>query len=622
MEAAIRLCNFSPTSYSGNMASQFSKDGKYFACLSTDGKLKIWDTVSNSFDQEFTPDFHLTSPCTCLHFIQSDPTANKGASPRKKKRKDSESNYYPNIALGTTSGQLIVYSISKANVECTINGNTNQSINCLSTVDHATVYSGSDQSILVWSLHKRKLLDKWKGGNEKITAILAIPNSDKILTASKNIKMWDVQLKEVLRTFTGHSSDVTFLHYVSPKGKEDAYFITGSKGDRLLNCWNLSDSTSNKNSVASFLMDDTVHTVCIVVANDGSTKMAATIRSGAVHIYQHTLNGKCNKPLKPKTTVQVVSDAGQSKELVKPIRIVGALFRDDETLCVGHGTEVALTFENISVSYHKKVHCLIRKDLRVSKTSKDDQSSKIQTPIISNDVHYLSSHPISVAKTSKRRNDGQMEVPMEKRLENLTINKLDGLQVPKVDNVAQLLMQGLHSKDKSILRTVLCKRDENVIRNTVKRLPIQMLIPLIQELATYVQGKTLSSQIGAIWLKHILQVHAGILISNPELPDLLGSMLGSIESRLTLLTPLNKLKGRLDLLVSQVSRNSTQDTGENEEQALLVFNDKDSSDSDEEDIELENNSESENEWEEDSSDEEPVEENDENTDLESESMSS
>lgn len=58
------------------MALQFSKDGKYFAYISTDGKLKIWDTVSNTFEQEFTPDYHLTSPCTCLHFIPSDIVSN------------------------------------------------------------------------------------------------------------------------------------------------------------------------------------------------------------------------------------------------------------------------------------------------------------------------------------------------------------------------------------------------------------------------------------------------------------------------------------------------------------------------------------------------------------------
>lgn len=56
---------------------------------------------------------------------------------------------------------------------------------------------------------------------------------------------------------------------------------------------------------------------------------------------------KCSKPFKPKTTLQVVSDTGQSNDMVTPIRIIGAIYRDDDTLCIGHGTEIILTFENV-----------------------------------------------------------------------------------------------------------------------------------------------------------------------------------------------------------------------------------------------------------------------------------
>lgn len=53
------------------MSSQFSKDGKYFAKITADGKVKIWETSTNTFKQEFTPNLHLTSPCTCLYWIHN-----------------------------------------------------------------------------------------------------------------------------------------------------------------------------------------------------------------------------------------------------------------------------------------------------------------------------------------------------------------------------------------------------------------------------------------------------------------------------------------------------------------------------------------------------------------------
>lgn len=70
---------------------------------------------------------------------------------------------------------------------------------------------------------------KWKTGNEKITAVQALPSNTKILTASKNIKLWDVAQKEVLKTFTGHSYEVSILQYVNPKENSGDYFISGSK---------------------------------------------------------------------------------------------------------------------------------------------------------------------------------------------------------------------------------------------------------------------------------------------------------------------------------------------------------------------------------------------------------
>lgn len=134
----------------------------------------------------------------------------------------------------------------------------------------------------------------------------------------------------------------------------------------------------------------------------------------------------------------------------------------------------------------------MRKDPRTKSISKGDQTLKTQTPIVNDDVQYLTPQTSSVA-TTKRKSEGKMEIPMEKRLENLTLNKLDGNSgVPKVNNMAHLLIQGLHSKDQNILRTVLYKRDNSIVRNTVKRLPVSVLIPLIQELTQFIKGKTLS----------------------------------------------------------------------------------------------------------------------------------
>lgn len=143
--------------------------------------------------------------------------------------------------------------------------------------------------------------------------------------------------------------------------------------------------------------------------------------------------------------------------------------------------------------------------------------------------------------------------------------------MPQANNVAQLLVQGLHSKDQAILRSVLQQSDETVIRNTVKRLALPAIVSFVRELATMIQGKTQMSCLGSVWLKVVVQQHASVLLSNPDLPELVAPVLGAVESRLQLLNPLNRLSGRLDLLLSHVS---AADVDTHESRPLLIFNDK------------------------------------------------
>lgn len=55
--------------------SEFSPDGKLFAFIDSQGKLKIWETESNQLKQDYIPNMHLNAPCTCFTWINAS-TAN------------------------------------------------------------------------------------------------------------------------------------------------------------------------------------------------------------------------------------------------------------------------------------------------------------------------------------------------------------------------------------------------------------------------------------------------------------------------------------------------------------------------------------------------------------------
>lgn len=576
----------------GLECSSFSEDGKYFCYSGADGKLKVWETESGILSQEYTPNLHLSSPCTCLTWVAS----RNSVSPRKKKKWKSveHGSETDTLALGTTSGNLLLYSLGHGSMVCQLEGGHSSAVNHVAWSRGSNLFSCDDKHIVEWSVADSSVKSKWKVGTERVTCLLVLSDSNSLLAAGCTIGLWDIPSKKLVRRFTGHASEVTSLTLVP--GTEN-YFISAAKNDRLLSAWSLSSRSQDQNSVASFLMEDVG--TCVSLCSTDVTSVVAVTRSGVLHLYRHQLNGKCSKPLKPKVTVQVASDTGQSqsKDAVQPIPIFGAK-KQGSNILIAYGSPVFLSFETVCPRGPDKVLCLVRRDPREKVASRDGVISKVKVPETSENVEYVS-QTAAAAIPTKRGKKPTSDVPMEERLDNLSLTKQEtgSHEPPRSDSLAHLLMQGLHSKDKKILQSVLMKNDPVLISNTVARLSLQCTVPLIKELATLIQGKTVVSKIAVLWLKAVIKSHAGHLMANPDVRDTLSPVLGLVETRLGLLAPLSRLRGRLDLLVEQIGEsnkgNAFGDLGE----SLLVFQDQDSDEGSEiEDIAF--GSESEDHWEE------------------------
>lgn len=205
------------------------------------------------------------------------------------------------------------------------------------------------------------------------------------------------------------------------------------------------------------------------------------------------LCSKCSRPIKPKPSIVMARDKEEQKDaLVQPIPIMGVHFQMDLNLLICYGNTIHLIFENVDVKFNEKIQCLVRSDPTIHKSSHTNATSKVRSPFIGDNVQYKQATPFCGTLAPKRKQDGTLEVPMEQRLENLTLTQSDISKVPRAENVAQLLIQGLHSKDKHILKNVLNQKDETIIRNTIKRLPLTVIQPLLEELTSLLQGKTAS----------------------------------------------------------------------------------------------------------------------------------
>lgn len=180
---------------------------------------------------------------------------------------------------------------------------------------------------------------------------------------------------------------------------------------------------------------------------------------------------------------------------------------------------------------------------------------------------------------------------MDERLHAISIDRPSGSskdrsQPPKADTLATLLAQGLQSQDKTILNNVFQNTNEMVLRNTVKRLPVPVIVPLVLELSKRMHGHAQSGHNLIKWVRVVLTVHTSYLMTFPELVETLSSLYQMMDSRTSMFSRLSRLQGKLDLMLSQVtSQGQEEEETAASQQPLLLYQDE-SSDEDLEDMVL------------------------------------
>ncbi|KAF8641112.1 hypothetical protein AX17_000754 [Amanita inopinata Kibby_2008] len=139
------------------------------------------------------------------------------------------------------------------------------------------------------------------------------------------------------------------------------------------------------------------------------------------------------------------------------------------------------------------------------------------------------------------------------------------------NSLTRTLIQALHSSDSRLLETCLAHSDPALISNTVRRIPPQLAVPLISACAERLgrgsrsanmkgRGGGASSQRGSslvIWIRTVLAMHSGHLMTIPDLVSRLSGLHTTIASRLALQDSLLSLSGRLELVLSQMQMRSS-----------------------------------------------------------------
>ncbi|XP_073814070.1 WD repeat-containing protein 43 [Musca autumnalis] len=591
----------------------FSPDGKLFALINDQGILKIWDTDTNELKQEYTPNLHLSGPCSALVWISvSLPASTTAVKDKKgkKARKSSERSESLYIALGTSKGQVSLYSYAEAKIERSLKGEGhNGKITSIIRDTEGHLYTcGEDCQVIVWSLAEEKQLKSWNVGPEKPFSISLMPNSKSLVVGSRSIKVYSSENEELLQTFTGHTSEINLMaQFASNDGRE--YVLTTSKMERIICLWKIGKKGRHKSAACTLLMEDIAHCLTCHVDDENTLRVSSVTRSGVIHVYVLDVDSiKADKPLKPKVTISIASD---SATVIEPITAVAASLQHSTKqgeLLFGYGDKHFIVFEQLQPSFAEKMQVLVRTDPRKQAKQQllgkrneigSEKTLKMITPIIdAKDVDYKSAISVSNKKVKP------LDMPMEARLQNL--NLADGKAVtPQAQSKVQLLVQSLHSKDETLLRSVLCTKDMKTIQLTLQKLPVQYVGTLVNELTLLMQQRHTNVEYAMNWLKVLTQTHSSQLMAlgAEDLLNKFGPCIGIIEHRANCLKELSKLNGRLQLLVSQIKRNSEQDQDNLKSDNVLVFEDNDDSSNSDLDDAI-NKSSSDDEWEEGEDDDE------------------
>ncbi|XP_041985997.1 WD repeat-containing protein 43 [Aricia agestis] len=596
----------------------FSDDGKYYSAISQDGRLRIWDTETNVLKQEYTPDNHLTSPPSCLQWINVS-TSN---SPRKGRRKSISEQESSCIALGTTNGVILVYSIAQAKVESVLTGqknsNVHKKVQCLDWHRKYGLISCTSSYVVEWDLstanvkntHNVNINSKKQG--DSVSAIKIVPHNHNttsrfVITASSQIRLWRLDDAEatVVKCF-GHNASPKALLTLATINKS-CWLIEGSQNERLLSFWDVTitddalpqqngeeetpSKRQRKKSISAptvptptynFVLEDAPRIIDAELQTEDSTtrlRLAACTRSGVIHYYGHNINGATTKPIKPSVTIHVTTaDA-------TPLQLSCCRLPPAGDLVIGYSSGPSVLFEKVVPDLKTKTQVLIRGQGKAKKKQNIEAKSKEKT---SNTVTYV--EPMGGVNRKRATPGGNVEVSMESRLANLSIDIKSRSKSAVSQNLTKLLVQGLHSKDKNIILTVLQHDDPLVASRTVSALPADYVPILLEQLADMATRKTSQCAAVCTWARALTRAHAALLLaSGARAGQPLAKLLTILTHRRSHLCQLLNLKGRIELTLSQKTNTET----DVEHQPVLQYND---SSSDEE-MEIERyQSESEQSW--------------------------
>ena len=131
----------------------------------------------------------------------------------------------------------------------------------------------------------------------------------------------------------------------------------------------------------------------------------------------------------------------------------------------------------------------------------------------------------------------------------------ESLETPRIASLSALLVQGTLSRDSDMLEKAFSINDQDLIKSSLRHLPEQNIIPLLDEIAVRLSKKPLRALQLVPWLRALFQARSTYLLTVPDLPSHLHPLYAIIETRTKTYKRLVQLGGKLDMVLGQMEEN-------------------------------------------------------------------
>ncbi|CAO3611000.1 unnamed protein product [Mucor hiemalis] len=502
-----------------------------------------------------------------------------------KKKKSGVASLSRVIALGMQSGSISMYSLSHgAIVKKLVGSHTTPITDFVMNKDGSRGYSVAEDNFIVeWDVEEGKELFKWKADAKNVRRLKLSHDEKKLATAGHTITLWDLSTHSVIKKFTGHATSIKELSF----SHQDDVLVSNAEDDRYVNVWDAQSTNTNSNNLTALTLETNVSHIdfsstdpsVLAVTDDG---LVGIWENASYTNTQAATGGNRRKMIRSMTkeadaNVKIVSTA--SEDTVIPI--LAAKFVSDnggKSIMIARGSSIKPSFEvvkyvdeetgammhDITLSRQPVTNYLIdtssiaANNLRTTRKAYDESA----VTVIGN-TDFVVKAPTMANNNDEDESEENVEPSIEQKLQSLDVvdssnskkktNKKKTIDTPAAGSLQTVLVQALHSNDSDLLEACLQHTKPDVINSTVRRLPTEYLIPLLTELITKFQEKPGRAPALLIWIKSVLTIHTAYLMTVPDLVGKLGNFYQALDTRLGVFPKLLALRGRLDIVQSQVN---------------------------------------------------------------------